>query len=243
MRRRVVVALVLALGACGNGQDTQEADAGALPDAHSPTCDVLGADACTTDPSRTKCNVTIQQGALTTRCLALTGTRPLGDTCTRGAMPGADDCDKTLFCSGLGVEVRAGSDPPDPVARYCRAFCLDDTRCQEGERCVTLVREPRVGLCVPAGCLLLADTCPGGTACDAFVHADGENFVGICRAVGPVPLGGDCSASDCVAGARCYATSPTNVTCQALCDESHPCANGGLCTIFAGMTGGAGICL
>ena len=239
MRR--VAWLALWLVGCGSGGDdnNKTPDAGPTADAAIRSCDVFkSVEECTMNASRPKCAVTVSQGVRTTRCVEQNGTLVAGAICTRGSQPGVDDCEKGLFCSGLGLEADENG---TAVRRACRSYCVDDTVCAEKQRCATLITNPRVGICVPAGCTLFDSTCPANTTCDAFVHFDGQNFVGLCRALGAVALGGDCASDDCVAGTRCFAESPSMFRCKAQCDDTHACATG-TCMKFAGMTGGAGLC-
>jgi hypothetical protein len=233
--------LVLVAAACGGGDggDAGPPDGAAAADAAPLTCDVLGLEDCTTDSARPKCAITLVANRLTTRCMEQTGSLGAGETCTRGATNGIDDCARHHFCSGLGAEI---DDTGTPLARACRAYCVEDVTCAVDQRCITLVVDPRVGLCVPAGCRLFDESCPRNTACDAFVHHDGQTFVGVCRPIGPVPVGGDCAAADCVAGARCFGSSSGAFQCRALCDDMHPCASGLACSPLAGLPNGAGVC-
>ncbi len=157
----------------------------------------------------------------------------------RGLFQGEDDCDIELFCSGLGAPA---DDLGLPVTRACRRFCTEDEMCDEGQRCITLIPDPRTGLCVPSGCVLFDDSCPTNTACDTYPHFDSVNFVGACRAIGSVGPGGDCGSNECAAGNRCYAINPGVFRCFPLCDENHLCETG-TCQLFPGMPNLAGICL
>lgn len=237
--RRLACLLVM-VAACGDsgGQGTPDA-AVPQPDAFIRTCDVLRTDECTMSTAAPKCGVTVALGTLTTRCVAQAGSLGAGAVCTRGATAGVDDCDKTFWCSGIGVPV---TDDGVPVMRYCRSFCTDESRCSQGETCMQFLSSPKVGYCLPSGCNFYSTSCPANTTCDALLRYDGTTYFGVCRANGGAAVGASCDQDDCVAGARCTTESPGKFVCHAHCDDMHPCPGAAACSPLAGMPLNGGIC-
>ncbi len=245
--KRLVPVVALCAACSGGSADAPRPDAVPTIDAPPETCDTVVQDCASHGSVATpKCSLTEQvSGDLVTRCVSLDGTLAEGELCNRIGGPGIDDCDIGRFCSGL-------AQPQNPdgtvIARRCRNFCRGDATCLNGEHCVVIgANLPQDGLCVPSGCALFSDTCGATMTCDTTVLIDRIRHIGLCRSIGNVAAGGDCSVNLCVANTACVLNSDGAAsTCRAYCDASHPCPGGadaGMgCIAVSGLADGGGYC-
>ncbi len=218
----------------------------------TPACDLKaaagGAAGC---PAGKKCNYVFQGGSLHPACVAATGTKAVGELCTRaGDEVGLDDCAPGLYCSGLGVKAAK------PAVRRCLALCQVGADCAKGQLC-SLLGMPKIGggpdwpfggVCLPVCDPFQDGTCVEGTECArSVVNADDLKAFWTCVGVGTIAAGAACqpySSPSCVAGHVCeYDDKGTGSTCRAACDKAHPCQAGGSCVPDLRATNGApGVC-
>jgi hypothetical protein len=227
MRTRLLPILALIAGCGSNPIKTgQDLSAGndlsmSITDlATAGMCDIVTQDC--SDPSKGKCTLfpsMMMGGNDVHQCVPNTGTNTEGQPCNRTTF-GDDDCVKGTVCTLRGVP--AGS-------FVCRKWCHADADCPTNQKCSGQVSGmfPQDGLCTPT-CTPFGSDCVATTTC-GFIFPDTAStmtmpkLVMVCRAVGTVPVGGDCSAmgdTDCVADTIC---DPSAAICIPLCDDTHAC--------------------
>ena len=140
-----------------------------------------------------------------------------GDGKLNEACAANTDCGEGLVCI-----------PWDDTQAYCRPFCEggeEPKGCKaQLDVCLPWVEGLNFGVCLGDDCLPPKQGCPEGMRCSIML--DG---VFSCVPEGPVPLGGDCTEEDCVAGARCVSDF-NGYICTELCqldkggsEESYNC--------------------
>ncbi len=223
--------------------DTGKADTGSGTDTSSGPCDPIAQTGCSAPD--TKCTaVDDGSGSGKAGCVTPTGSKGLGDSCTRTSQDpsgiGHDDCGAGFFCSGISTL----ASPPN---RHCRKFCKDDSKCASTEKCSELVFDggttATAGICVPT-CTLFGTDCAGSLNCSVLITSmDGTTAHGTCRAVGTKAVGDKCAmAFEC--GKDMVCADPTKSgsnTCIALCDTSHTCSTG-TCKAVGSLPSGGGVC-
>jgi len=181
--------------------------------------------------------------SVTTDCMPIQGAKKDGEVCKRiGATPeeqiGNDDCEKGLFCSGLGQL----SNPP---SRKCRKFCRKDGECGAKVGCVAIGEAQPAGLCVPS-CTPFGNDCGANLTCTYLLNKfeNNDDFIFSCRAVGKVAAGARCSEpTDCLANMFCADPMKTGQgMCVQACDNTHPCPMGKMCRAEMGFANGFGTC-
>ncbi len=227
MKTTTFLACLITFCGCGSnavpsGNDLSvSADlAGAAPDLlmMAGMCDVVNQDC--TDPTKGKCTLfpaTMMGSNDVHQCVPDTGTNQEGQSCTRNTF-GDDDCVKGTACTLRG----------EPTGQFvCRKWCHVDSDCPNGQVCTGDVAQmfPQDGLCsIP--CTPFGTDCAATTACGFIFPLTSSTMTMVklafvCRAVGTVPVGGDCMAdTDCVADSIC---DPNSALCTPLCDDTHDC--------------------
>ena len=174
---------------------------------------------------------------------------PNCDNLTKGLVKDGDACTSDNECESLGSTCVQDPPVPDPngtvtisIEGKCKGFgdagepCIDNTRCNEGLRCVqdptalAAVCQPPGG--VGAGCTV-DDDCGAGLHCTRDA-----NLVLVCTA--PVQEGGACTqTSDCDVGLACLQNAQFQNVCSvpggpgAQCNSDTQCASGLLCSNFS----------
>ena len=165
-----------------------------------------------------------------------------GDT-TGWSTIGFDNCAPGAYCSGYGS---LNSDTPN---RHCRNYCYTDMDCNSAaDKCMYFSNQPMgyyLGICVPT-CTAFGTDCPAGYGCStqledlgeilgtASMPATMETMYYSCRTPGKVALDNPCpnGDSDCGANTICFDHTLMGMpgTCTAMCDKTHACPTGKMCT-------------
>lgn len=155
-------------------------------------------------------------------CVALTGTKKLGEPCTQSTGPdggprlGLDDCDKGLFCAEVGNP--AGT-------RVCTPVCTGNDQCGDGGMCELMIDAyPEMGACRQS-CSLGGTECGAGRSCALAFSVEWRDLP-YCKYDGPGGAGSPCTYdTECKPGQTC---SGRTGTCRQTCSSTIPC-DGGTC--------------
>lgn len=187
-------------------------DAPVLGFAPGPECDDFPNDC--QDPERPKCTVISNDPGYRSSCVVEQGTVAIGASCDR-RVRGDDNCAPGGFCSAIGESFASEN------RLVCKRLCSASDQCGAGERCLQLLAQGALGLCV-SECPLFQDSACGADElrCAAAVEASGSYFA-YCEIFGGLGNGEACTlSSQCQAGLSCEFDSQT---CRYSCDEAHPC--------------------
>ena len=135
--------------------------------------------------------------------------RKAGSTPAGGRCKVHEDCAKGLACAIYWEDIG-----------YCKPLCSDSIACPEGYQiCMPWYGYggKTAGLCFGSDCTPPDNGCASGDRCTVLA-----NQVFDCLPAGPVPVGGDCSKEDCVAGAVCFQSDGQSI-CRAFCKEASDC--------------------
>jgi hypothetical protein len=217
-------------GGTGDAQAPAE-DAGApdvLGDTINAHCDPVKQDCA--DPAL-RCQIISLGGEYVTGCQPPwdPAVNKEGEICSY-RKTGYDDCVKGLHCMPDGV-----------TATACRRFCQRDSDCGAGSKCgaITTVA-PYFGACWKP-CAPFSADCPGGTCSSPHTGIDQSNTFEACREIGAGGLGTSCKAQwDCAADLNCQGRN--GFQCKPMCDDAHPCGDGGTCTTYPGLANNGGAC-
>lgn len=195
--------------------DVQEPVIGFSP---GPECESFPRDCA--DPERPKCTLVSNDPGYRSSCVVERGTRTIGEACER-RVRGDDDCAPGGFCTAIGEGFE------NENRQLCKRLCRDSSHCEGGERCLQLLGEGPVGVCV-AECTLFEDAACGAEElrCAAAAEASGS-FFAYCEIFGGLGDGEPCTlSSQCRRGLSCELDSQS---CRHSCDEAHPCPAGLRC--------------
>ena len=162
-------------------------------------------------------------------------------SCRIQASPGNDDGVFVCTADGSGAEWQACEEQCahglSCWGGVCTRFCNAQAGCGAGETC-TNTYSTDYGFCL---CDLFS-SCPGGMSCQPY-GTDAEGYLPYCLPAGTTGLGGTCGGEvGCLDGLLCYGSQQNGYFCKALCDDTHPCAEG-TCHLLGGISLGGGVCL
>lgn len=162
---------------------------------------------------REKCTLVSNDPGYRSSCVPDQGELAIGESCQRN-IRGDDNCASGGFCTPLG----RGFDQDNRL--ICRRLCSDSEHCAVGQRCLQLLADVPLGVCVDT-CTTFADECMGeGLRCAAASEANGDHF-GYCEIFGSTDEGEECFVtSQCGDGMSCELASRS---CRYSCDQDHPC--------------------
>lgn len=216
--------------------DTQAMDAGPFPSLEfspGPACEDFPNECG--DESRSKCTLVSEDPGYRSSCVPASGSLPIGASCNR-RVRGDDDCEKGGFCSPTGQGFASEN------RLVCQRLCDSTDQCGEGERCVQLLSDEVVGLCVTE-CRVFQDEDCGARElrCVAAPEAGGGHF-GYCEIFGNAGEGETCTlSSQCATGLSCEYAS---LECRQSCDVDHPCPDDRRCvTLELGEPNGLKLCV
>ena len=85
------------------------------------------------------------------------------------------------------------------------------------------------GVCLETPCQLVSPQCGCGAGDMCLIDGSPEG-TRVCVAAGSVPIGGECSGSNCSAGSMCVISAGMKSSCRKFCSmDAHCTAPGGLC--------------
>lgn len=120
-----------------------------------------------------------------------------------------EDCSKGSACITYWQDIA-----------YCKPLCSQSVSCpEEFQICLPWFGNEGTlaGVCFGTNCTPPDIGCAEGDRCTVL-----GNQVFDCVPAGPVPVGGDCSEEDCVAGAVCVQSSGESI-CRAFCGKAEDC--------------------
>lgn len=113
----------------------------------------------------------------------------------------------------------------DDTQAFCRTFCEggEEPKGCKGQLdvCLPWVEGLNFGVCLGDDCLPPKQGCPEGMRCSILLGG-----VFSCVPEGPIPVGGDCTDEECVAGAKCV-SGFSGYMCTELCQPEEGCTQEG----------------
>ncbi len=138
------------------------------------------------------------------------GDKQQGEACGTASV---DDCAAGLACVAYSSTLST-----------CEPLCNTNVACADTahQACFPWfgTNGEVAGVCLGDNCTPPSTGCSNGQRCT--VYSSGNNTVTACAPAGTVPVGGDCSVDECVAGAMCVQTSSQQL-CRAFCDGGADC--------------------
>jgi hypothetical protein len=177
-----------------------------------PECDAFPS-ACA-DAERPKCTLISNDPGYRSSCVVERGMLAIGAACQR-RVRGDDDCAPGGFCSAIGESFENDN------RLVCKQLCSSSEQCGSSERCLQLLGDGPLGVCVEE-CPLFDDAACGSDElrCAAAAEAGGA-FFAYCEIYGGLDDGAPCTlSSQCRSGLSCELDSQS---CRYSCDDEHRC--------------------